>query len=66
MLTAYSCGSPVVLVRNNKPAQVSASVGLDSTMQVITLNSKTDYPDGSWLGDENNPEARVRCAISQS
>ncbi|KAJ4439068.1 hypothetical protein ANN_15024 [Periplaneta americana] len=58
--------SPVVLVRNHKPAQVSASVGLDSTLQVITLNSKTDFPDGCWLGDENNPEARVRCAISQS
>ncbi|KAJ9575839.1 hypothetical protein L9F63_007297, partial [Diploptera punctata] len=63
---AKASGSPVVLIRNNKPAQVSASVGLDSTMQVITLNSKADYPEGSWLGDENNPEARVRCGISQS
>ncbi|XP_049859596.1 uncharacterized protein LOC126354183 isoform X2 [Schistocerca gregaria] len=59
-----SWSSPVVLVRNNKPAQVSASVGLDSTVQVITLNSENDYPDGSWLGDETNPESRVRCGIS--
>ena len=56
----------MVLVRNHKPAQVSASLGLDSTLQVITLNSKTDFPEGSWLGDENNPEARVRCAITPS
>lgn len=51
-------------MRNNKPAQVSASVALDSSVQVITLNSENDYPDGSWLGDENNPEARVRCCIT--
>ncbi|XP_067001824.1 protein BANP isoform X2 [Anabrus simplex] len=56
--------TPVVLVRSNKPAQVSASVGLDSTVQVITLNSESDYPDGSWLGDESNPESRVRCPIT--
>lgn len=23
-----------------------------------------DYPDGSWLGDPNNPDMRVRCNIS--
>ncbi|KAK7864639.1 hypothetical protein R5R35_012413 [Gryllus longicercus] len=56
--------SPIVLIRNNKPAQVSASLCLDSTVQVITLNSESDYPDGSWLGDETNPELRVRCPIS--
>uniref|UniRef100_A0A8C4QDV2 Protein BANP n=2 Tax=Eptatretus burgeri TaxID=7764 RepID=A0A8C4QDV2_EPTBU len=32
----------------------------------ITLNSEDDYPDGSWLGDENNLELRVRCPISPS
>lgn len=25
-----------------------------------------DYPNGTWLGDENNPEMRVRCAIIPS
>lgn len=25
-----------------------------------------DYPNGTWLGDENNPEMRVRCAIVPS
>ncbi|CAB3365144.1 Hypothetical predicted protein [Cloeon dipterum] len=33
-------------------------------MQVITLNKEDDYPDGSWLGDESNPEGRVRVPIS--
>lgn len=25
-----------------------------------------DYPEGTWLGDENNPEMRVRCPVSQA
>ncbi|KAK7922052.1 hypothetical protein WMY93_008954 [Mugilogobius chulae] len=31
---------------------------------LITLNSEEDYPSGTWLGDENNPEMRVRCPVS--
>ncbi|KAM4619454.1 protein BANP isoform 2-T2 [Polymixia lowei] len=31
---------------------------------LITLNSEDDYPTGTWLGDENNPEMRVRCPVS--
>lgn len=31
---------------------------------LITLNAEDDYPDGTWLGDENNPEMRVRCPVS--
>ncbi|XP_040894049.1 protein BANP [Toxotes jaculatrix] len=31
---------------------------------LITLNSEDDYPEGTWLGDENNPEMRVRCPVS--
>ena len=23
-----------------------------------------DYPNGTWLGDENNVEMRVRCAVT--
>ncbi|CAG2068423.1 unnamed protein product, partial [Timema podura] len=56
--------SSVVLVPNQKPAQVTAALGLDSALQVITLNSEADYPDGSWLGDETNAECKVRCPIS--
>ncbi|XP_045893075.1 protein BANP [Micropterus dolomieu] len=31
---------------------------------LITLNAEDDYPAGTWLGDENNPEMRVRCPVS--
>ncbi|XP_035521144.1 protein BANP isoform X2 [Morone saxatilis] len=31
---------------------------------LITLNSEDDYPGGTWLGDEHNPEMRVRCPVS--
>ncbi|CAB1323005.1 unnamed protein product [Coregonus sp. 'balchen'] len=31
---------------------------------LITLNSEDDYPAGTWLGDENNAEMRVRCPVS--
>ncbi|XP_077359444.1 protein BANP [Festucalex cinctus] len=31
---------------------------------LITLNSEEDYPGGTWLGDDNNPEMRVRCPVS--
>lgn len=33
-------------------------------IQLLTLNSEADYPNGSWLGNEKNPEIRVRCNIS--
>ncbi|XP_071505631.1 uncharacterized protein [Diadema antillarum] len=32
----------------------------------ITLNTEEDYPGGSWLGDESNPQMRVRCHIPPS
>ncbi|XP_015279701.1 PREDICTED: protein BANP isoform X2 [Gekko japonicus] len=38
------------------------SIGNNVTL--ITLNSEEDYPSGTWLGDENNPEMRVRCPIT--
>lgn len=31
---------------------------------LITLNTEEDYPSGTWLGDESNPEMRVRCPVS--
>ncbi|XP_053127419.1 protein BANP isoform X2 [Hemicordylus capensis] len=40
----------------------SQSIGNNVTL--ITLNSEEDYPSGTWLGDENNPEMRVRCPIT--
>ncbi|XP_051547691.1 protein BANP-like isoform X4 [Myxocyprinus asiaticus] len=35
-----------------------------NNVTLITLNSEEDYPTGTWLGDENNPEMRVRCPVS--
>uniref|UniRef100_T1ILJ1 Protein BANP n=1 Tax=Strigamia maritima TaxID=126957 RepID=T1ILJ1_STRMM len=32
----------------------------------IRLNTESDFPNGSWLGDELNPEMRVRCEIVSS
>lgn len=49
----------------SKQYQVSASVGLDSSLQLITLNNEEDYPTGSWLGDVNSAKCRVRCPISE-
>lgn len=39
---------------------------LGPNVTLITLNSEEDYPNGTWLGDESNPEMRVRTAITPS
>ncbi|XP_053410478.1 protein BANP isoform X7 [Nycticebus coucang] len=44
----------------------SGSQSIGNNVTLITLNSEEDYPNGTWLGDENNPEMRVRCAIIPS
>nr|XP_014340059.1 PREDICTED: protein BANP isoform X2 [Latimeria chalumnae] len=42
----------------------SGSQSIGNNVTLITLNSEEDFPSGTWLGDENNPEMRVRCPIS--
>ncbi|XP_029464510.1 protein BANP isoform X1 [Rhinatrema bivittatum] len=42
----------------------SGSQNIGNNVTLITLNSEEDYPNGTWLGDENNPEMRVRCPIT--
>nr|XP_046249963.1 protein BANP isoform X2 [Scatophagus argus] len=42
----------------------SSSTQNGQNVTLITLNSEDDYPGGTWLGDENNPEMRVRCPVS--
>ncbi|XP_069112865.1 protein BANP-like [Argopecten irradians] len=42
------------------------NMGLGPNVTLITLNSEEDYPQGTWLGDENNPEMRVRVPITPS
>ncbi|XP_037539121.1 protein BANP [Nematolebias whitei] len=49
---------------SNSGQSGSAQNGQNVTL--ITLNSEDDYPEGTWLGDENNSEMRVRCPISLS
>lgn len=44
----------------------TSSPTVGSNVQLITLNSVADYPNGSWLGDPGNPEMRVRCHIVPS
>ncbi|CAD5114321.1 unnamed protein product [Dimorphilus gyrociliatus] len=50
--------SPSPEVTNPADANVSQNVTL------ITLNNESDYPNGSWLGDENNPNLRVRTPVT--
>ncbi|NXU84433.1 BANP protein, partial [Xiphorhynchus elegans] len=40
----------------------SGSEASDSVPRVLCVAE--DYPNGTWLGDENNPEMRVRCPIT--
>ncbi|XP_043562743.1 protein BANP isoform X2 [Chiloscyllium plagiosum] len=42
----------------------SGGQNLAPNVTLITLNSEEDFPNGTWLGDENNPEMRVRCPIT--
>lgn len=35
----------------------------DTSVNVIHLNKEEDFPNGSWLGDENNPFKRVRVSV---
>lgn len=42
------------------------NMGLGPNVTLITLNSEDDFPSGTWLGDETNPEMRVRVPITPS
>ncbi|CAG5136229.1 unnamed protein product [Candidula unifasciata] len=39
---------------------------LGPNVTLITLNTEEDFPNGAWLGDEHNPEMRVRVPITPS
>uniref|UniRef100_A0A131Y2X1 Protein BANP n=1 Tax=Ixodes ricinus TaxID=34613 RepID=A0A131Y2X1_IXORI len=56
-----SAGSPTIVSLDEEPGTTFAA---GSSVTLITLNTEADFPHGSWLGDENNPEVRVRCPIS--
>ncbi|XP_055951768.1 protein BANP-like isoform X2 [Argiope bruennichi] len=42
----------------------NGAVPVSSKVTFITLNREEDYPNGTWLGDPDNPERRVRCHIT--
>lgn len=46
------------------PSPGPSGSGADANPPLLSLAE--DYPNGTWLGDENNPEMRVRCAIIPS
>lgn len=48
------------------PGSGSLTQSLGPNVTLITLNSEEDFPNGSWLGDENDVENRVRVNISPS
>lgn len=56
-----SGGSSAIVSMDEEPVTAFAA---GSSVTLITLNTEADYPQGSWLGDENNPEMRVRCPIN--
>ncbi|WAR13528.1 BANP-like protein [Mya arenaria] len=49
---------------NGPLGSIDSIAGLGPNVTLITLNSEEDYPYGSWMGDENNVEMRVRCPIT--
>jgi len=46
-------------VSSSKPVD-----GVTESSQIIRLNREDDHPEGSWLGDPNSPDARVRVPMS--
>ncbi|KAL5021168.1 hypothetical protein ScPMuIL_000323 [Solemya velum] len=66
----------VGLPQNGMKTEMSGSSGLNSmdnsmpnlgpNVTLITLNTEEDFPSGTWLGEESNPEMRVRCPITPS
>ncbi|XP_014247941.1 protein BANP-like [Cimex lectularius] len=55
--------APVILLNDGK---TNESVETRNSHQVIVLNTEEEIPDGSWLGDQDNPKCRVRVKISPS
>ncbi|CAL1538655.1 unnamed protein product [Lymnaea stagnalis] len=53
-----------------EPGEINSMDGsisnLGPNVTLITLNTEEDFPSGTWLGDEHNPEMRVRVPITPS
>ena len=46
--------------------QISQRKMFTDTSQIIKLNCESDFPEGSWLGDPENCEERVRVSLGRS
>ncbi|KAK3085985.1 hypothetical protein FSP39_011694 [Pinctada imbricata] len=53
-------------IKNGLGGVDGLQMGLGPNVTLITLNSEEDYPSGTWLGDETNPEMRVRVPVTPS
>ncbi|XP_067945937.1 protein BANP-like [Watersipora subatra] len=61
-------GNAVVvgLPQNGTTPVRNAYTAPGGNVTLITLNNENDYPNGVWLGNETDPEMRVRVPISPS
>ncbi|CAH1389634.1 unnamed protein product [Nezara viridula] len=59
ILTDPDGSNPVGFLQSDK-------VTNSDSVQILTLNTEEDLPEGSWLGDVSNPKARVRVDIPPS
>ncbi|XP_014278661.1 protein BANP [Halyomorpha halys] len=59
ILTDPDGSNPVGFLQSDK-------VTNSDSVQILTLNTEEDLPEGSWLGDISNPKARVRVDIPPS
>lgn len=48
----------------NADCNLNLPVSFCATLEFAQSLFLEDYPNGTWLGDENNPEMRVRCPIT--
>ncbi|CAL1299890.1 unnamed protein product [Larinioides sclopetarius] len=53
-----------IAVNGDHVLSENGAVPVSSKVTFITLNREEDYPNGTWLGDPDNPERRVRCHIT--
>lgn len=59
LLKIVCSSNPVGFLQSDK-------VTNSDSVQILTLNTEEDLPEGSWLGDVSNPKARVRVDIPPS
>ncbi|XP_064611861.1 protein BANP-like isoform X2 [Liolophura sinensis] len=64
--SAVIVGLPQERFSTPAPGQDNSFQNLGPNVTLITLNTEDDYPNGCWLGDDTNPEMRVRVPITQS